>query len=246
MTATLELNSEALEEIVSAIAREHQLATDAMASSVEHAIAVGDHLLAAKKLVPFGQWEDWLDAHIVEWEMTSQWARSYMRIARYKDDVRKEGLVSIGAARKFLHSGIRRDARYDPILRKECDRLHKEGKGPKEIAVEVGVSKVTVWRWLNPKREAQLREKASRNSRAGKSALKVQERKAAAKKVGGELGEGYTLIRRALDCLEKASPEHALPVRREIRSAMNSLYNAEDAVSRAIKQEYANTHGGAA
>lgn len=224
-----------LDDLSTEIARQHVLVRQSMADSLNHAIATGELLLRAKAMVEVGHWDEWLSDQALIWDMSIEWARSYMRFARFKDLILAEQLPSVKAARKFLRQSNVQDVRVDPTRRLECDRLHKEGLSQKEIADELGVSAPTIWRWLNPEKEQKYRRLRARNSRAGRSALRAKERSDAAKRVGGDLGEGYGLVRLALDNLERAAAQQTGEARREIRSAMNSLYNAEDATAKAVK-----------
>jgi len=225
-----------LNDLAQEIGREHDAVRQSVSDSLTHSIRAGELLLEAKRLVEFGHWDEWLAEQALAWNMSIEWARSYMRFARYQDLILQQQLPSAKAARAYLRSSVVRDVRFDPTLRKECERLYKEGLTQKAISVELGVSQPTIWRWLNPQKELKYRRMRAKTSRQGRSALRAQDRKALAKKVGGDLGEGYSLVRLALDTLERAAVQHTGDTRRDIRSAMNSLYNAEDAVAQAVRK----------
>lgn len=224
-----------LDELAAAIGREHHAVTESLSASLNHAIRTGELLLHAKSLVEFGHWDEWLSDKAIEWNMTIEWARSYMRFARFQDELRAQRIPSAKAARAHLRQRVMPDVRIDPTKRMECDRLKREGWTQAAIAKELGVSQPTVWRWFHPEKELKYRRQRAKTSRAGRAALKKNERSTLAKRVGGDLGEGYALLRQTLDTLERAAAAHTGEARREIRSAMNSLYNAEDSVAKAVK-----------
>lgn len=227
------LRTLSIEELAAAVEHEHQQIGASVAASIEHAIRAGLLLLEAKSRLPFGDWQDWLALNTPG--VTMEYARIYMRVARNRELVREQMPPSLKAARKMLVKANVRDLRYDPELRTEARRLRKDGLSHKKIATELGCSTATVSRWLNPAAERRYRESRAKTSRTGRLALNQTKRVAAANKVGGDVAEGYALIRRSLDALERASTECSGEARTALRSAMNSLYNAEDAVSRAVK-----------
>lgn len=77
-----------LEQLAETANREFGLATSALEASVAHAILAGEALIAAKRVVPYGEWMAWLDAN---WQYTAVWAGSLMRLAAYADAVRSDG-----------------------------------------------------------------------------------------------------------------------------------------------------------
>lgn len=77
------------------IRREHEQASEAFASAVEHAIRCGELLTDAKAQVGHGGWGAWLDEHFPASERT---ARGYMRLAANRQRVADLGQTSIRAA----------------------------------------------------------------------------------------------------------------------------------------------------
>jgi hypothetical protein len=223
-----------LEDLVVAIAREHELVRSSLSNGLNHALRAGDLLLDARARIPHGQWGSWLADQ--DLNITMEHATTYMRIARHRDLVIRMGATTLGQARGLLASSSARDSRIDPTLVAEAQRLRASGLLLREIGEELGVSPNTVQRWVNPAAEERYRAKRRKMTRAGRSALRKEQRSKAARQIGGDLGEAYSLIRRALDLLENASTQHAKGTRRHIRSSMASLYNAEDEIARAIKE----------
>ena len=71
------------------------------------AICAGTHLLAAKKLLPHGRWQNWVKAHF---GASARTARSYMQIAKHygsPDEAAADGVRSIQAALNAIarHNG---------------------------------------------------------------------------------------------------------------------------------------------
>lgn len=224
-----------LDDLVREIRDEHRMVVQGLSTAVVHAIRAGELLLEAKTRLPYGAWGEWLSNNTPD--VTVEHARTYMRVARHRDRVLSETPSSLKAARKMLARTSARDVRVDPLARLECARLREEGFRHREIAAELGVSKATVYRWLNPEADERYRRYRAKTTRAGRAALKAQERLRLARSVGGDLGEGYVRLRATLVALQAAVTDPALSGEavREIRSAMHSLYNAEDALDRAMK-----------
>lgn len=213
---------------------EARAAVETSTEAIEHAIRAGDALLEARGRVPFGEWEQWLEDNVTE--MSTAWARVYMRFARHAALVRQEQPTSIRQARMLI-AGPARDSRNDPVIQAEAKRLHATGMTLKAIAEELDVSEMKVWRWCNPKAARKLAAKQRRRSMAGRRALQRGERDKIVKAQGGPVAEAYALVRRALQALETAATqEREADVKKAIRSAMGRLHNAEDEIVRAVKR----------
>lgn len=224
-----------LDELVVQIGNEHQSVSATMTAALSHAIRAGELLIEAKEIVPFGQWDKWLaERCATEWNLSLEWARSYMRIARNRELIEDNQIESLAAARRFLTVSGVGDSRVDPVKRTEAVVLRQQGLKQQEIADKLGVSQGTITRWLDPAKEKKYKETYRRTWIAARQALKRETAKRQAREIGGDLGEAYSLLRRCLDSLERAAADHDSDTRREIRSAMHSMYNAEDALNRAL------------
>jgi predicted transcriptional regulator len=221
-----------LDELAAQIDLAHRGFTESATAAVEHAIRAGELLLEARDVVPYGEWTVWL-AHNVE--VTAQHAQTYMRVARNAELVRRENPPSLKAANKLLTRASVRDVRVDPTLRLEAQRLRRDGLKHDEIAVELRFSQATISRWLNPSNEAKYRKKKAITSKAGRAALRRQERINDARKAGGSIAKSYGLIREVLDELQRAEAEYTGETRKSIKTAMHILYKVEDHIAKATR-----------
>jgi len=84
-----------LASLAEAANREHAACEAAYASAVDHAIAAGEALLAAKAQVQYGQWLQWMDDHFHGSRRTAQ---VYMKMARNAEAAHLAGQSSIKQA----------------------------------------------------------------------------------------------------------------------------------------------------
>lgn len=217
-----------LPELAEVANREHGLAIQAGTSMIQHAINAGEALLAAKEQVPYGAWQDWLADNFAH--STGQ---QYMRLARHKQLVIEGQATTIKGALRLLHGG--QDSRADPLLLAEVQRMRSQGLSYGAITEALDLPKTTVARWCNPKAERRRLARAHQRTIAGRRALNRQKRDRAATKAGGAVAEAYSLVRKALQACEQASKEtDNREVRKALSDATNRLYNAEDALIRAV------------
>lgn len=80
-------------ELTTEIATEHEAAQSAFRSAVEHAIRCGELLIEAKAQLPHGGWGEWIAGNFPASDRT---ARGYMRLARYGEEVNRQGLADLG------------------------------------------------------------------------------------------------------------------------------------------------------
>jgi predicted transcriptional regulator len=225
---------ETLAELAATANSEATLAFEAGTAMIQHAINAGEALLAAKRQVPRGQWEEWVADNF---DRSKAVATQFMRVARHKRIVIEGQATNFKGALRLLHRGDARDTRIDPVEVAEMKRLRKEGATYRAIADEIGVSVSKVQRTLNPASERRRLEKARRQTIAGRRALNRQKRDAAAKKAGGAISEAYAHIRKALEACERARDEaKTLDAKRAVQDATNRLYNAEDAIVKASRE----------
>lgn len=220
--------------LATTIREEQALAKEAGVSMIEHAIRAGEALIKAKRLVPRGEWEKWILEQFPDQNFVS--TRGYMRLARNQTEVRQLQPANMNQA--FLLLRDRKNEAYDPDLKEEVERLWATGDFPsmRQLAIHMDVNYARVWRWLNPEKAEAKRQLQRERSKAGRRALRRQEREASVFRHGGPLAQAYTLIRKALQDLQRANEvEKDRDVRREIASAMQSIYNAEDRIVKAVK-----------
>lgn len=225
-----------LRELANAAKREHAMVLNVGSEMIGHAIAAGDALLEAKKLVPRGGWEDWLVENL-DYSMTT--AQTYMRFARHREQLVDAQALTIAGARRLLHGAAQ--SNVDEDLQHEARRLRKTKRDGRpmaysDIAERLGVPQPTVWRWCNPEAERRRLAQARQRSMAGRRALKRQERDRAVKKKGGAVADSYAYIRRAALALDEAREDETDPeVKRHISAALDRLYRVEDEIVRASK-----------
>lgn len=222
------------ELLVDRVQQEHDLVKSSFQEAVAHAIQAGELLLELRSGIPHGQWTDWLSRRLPG--ITIAHATTYMRMARHRELIQSE--PSLNAARRALARADTADTRVDPVMVAECIALRGGGAKYKEIAETLSISIPTVSRILNPKAAKQHRRAQARTSKAARRALRLRERDARAKRVGGDLGKAYSLLRQCLDTLQSVEGSHGGEVAIEVRSAMRSLYNAEDSLDQAMKAAY--------
>ena len=76
--------SNSLVDLAARIRAEHLATSEALKSSVEHAIKAGELLLEAKAQLKHGQWLPWLSQHC---ELSERSAQLYMRIAKNREAI---------------------------------------------------------------------------------------------------------------------------------------------------------------
>lgn len=80
--------------LATAIQSEHDAATTAARTAIEHAIRCGELLTEAKAQVPHGGWAGWLAEHFPASDRT---ARGYMRLAAHADELAdRQALADLG------------------------------------------------------------------------------------------------------------------------------------------------------
>lgn len=133
------------------IEREHAAVVSAAESMLSHAIACGEALLAAKEIVPAGEFGAWLDRQM-PMGLRKSMCRHYMRLAALKEHVDHE--LSITSNIKLLRGMDPISAgtpRVDAEVKEEALRLHATGQFNRaEIARMVGVHKHTIYAWTDP------------------------------------------------------------------------------------------------
>lgn len=226
------LEALSLEDLRETIEREHQLVVQTGVAMIEHAIAAGEALLAAKTMVPRGEWEAWLTANFPDRHPKTH--RLYMRVAKFKDRVRAAAPATLSEAHKLLEGEAQRP--YEPAMRDAARQLRREGLTYAQIADELGASTYAVEGWCNPKTIERRRQRRRAESRAARRALTRQERDRDARKAGGSLAETYALLRKALQAAERAAEEAtSREVREAISAGVGRMHYAEDEIVKAVR-----------
>ena len=128
------------------------------------------------------------------------------------------------------------DSRIDEEARDEMRRLRREGLNYREIAARLEVPKSSVYRILNPAAHKRHLEQQKRLTVAARRALRQKEREADVRTRGGNVAEAYSLIRKALQELERAVElESDRDAKRHMQSGMARLHSAEDEIVKAVR-----------
>jgi predicted transcriptional regulator len=170
---------QSLGELATTINREHALAVQAAQSMLSHGLKAGDALNAAKVQMPHGSWLPWLEENT---NVSRPTAQTYMRCAYYRDQLEAAGIIGVKTADRFLRGfpAIPRSGSWVRAeIALEARRLHRAETSPSDIAEILGISRNSVYRYINPAYEARVRT-ASRNwhrrQAAAQKALAAQER----------------------------------------------------------------------
>lgn len=239
MSLVLAAPAPSLDALAEKVAREHSLVVEAGWSMVDHAIAAGEALLAAKRMVPSGRWEWWLEHSFDGVGVTPQTLRSYMRLARHAEVVREANPRTLQAAARLLRGSS--DSRVDGTLIARAKRMRADGQSYRVIGEALGVSEATVRRYVDRRRAEQQARYHRDRTHAARRALRRAERDADAKRAGGSVAHAYAHLRRTLESLERAiHAERDAEAKAAMHTAMNSLYNAEDSLNKAIRVSLAD------
>ena len=130
-----------LDALGNTIRHEIDLAQRAATKALEHAVAAGEALCAAKLRVPRGTWGRWLK----EQNIVPSTAATYMRIADFRDALAGRGVTTVNEAKQVLRdSGMRFTIRYDGELTYEIRKLLDEGATQGAVAEKLGISRRSV------------------------------------------------------------------------------------------------------
>lgn len=228
-----------LDELAELIETQINCSSFALRVSIEHAIAAGKYLLAAKELVERGKWKAWLAERFGASRVWS--LNMYMRVAAYEDEVRANGYIDLAQAHAALrgrapsnHSRFRSSIRT--LDRDELKNLKNQGASYRQLEEQFGVSKSAMWKLLNPERSKNLMRARKAKYRAAERALRREQDASVVKKAGGRISEAYSLLRRALQELDAAVPEATdIDVRRGLNGAIRDMHSAEDKIAQAVR-----------
>lgn len=158
-------NEVVLRDLAVTIRREADLALQAGQSMVLHAVACGEALLAAKEIVPCGQWMAWCEENLPTGYSRAT-CGNYMRLAGLKEHVDPACSITTnlqlvaGLEAPGYNKGV---PRFPPEIKQEALRLHATGEFTQiAIAQAVGTTKHTIRAWTNP---GYVRKPSKRRSR---------------------------------------------------------------------------------
>ncbi len=230
-----------LDDLAATANREHAACEGAAQTALGHAIACGEALLIARK--QFGSptnWRKWAEATLT---VTYRATGSYMRLATYRDELDED--MQVNEALRLLagkpdiaprgRPAVIPAERREAALRLVAD----EGLNASEAAREVGVSRATILRWVDPESHKAQSRRDQRRARAARLALREAERektiRAAVRKAGAGLAEAYSMAARLNDVLAQAEREAVSDEAREaLQDARAHYHRMSDAITRAL------------
>jgi hypothetical protein len=115
--ASAEQALDRLVELTGTAQREHHAVGHALGNALQHAMAAGDALLAARELVPAGQWL----AYLRKTDIGERSAQVYIRVAKRRADLEAQssaGPLSIAAALEFLKEPAPAKAKPRPKIKR--------------------------------------------------------------------------------------------------------------------------------
>jgi hypothetical protein len=197
--------------------REHAAVQEAGATMVQHAIAAGEALLAAREQCEPGRWLDWCADNFSHSYGT---VTLYMRIAKYRgvlEALDGPPVTSLVRARELLvgvgngpGAGFHGAAGYPKEVKEAAARMRDDGMSMWAISQTLCVNYGTVKEWFNPELVAKRREATNRRRRAILEAREAKRQaavKRAVSKAGGAVAATYSLAERMQDALGQAERE---------------------------------------
>lgn len=231
-----------------------QVAEQAAEPWIVHAIRTGEALIEARKRIPQGGWYGWLKS---ETEIGPDAAGRYIRVATYQAELPPDvprGRDEVLALLSGLPNATPLEM-YSEEVKIEARRLHSDGRSAEEIRRRLGggMSLTTIREWTDPDYLARRREQERQRKNAAKARRRAhremtkrarllleqqaerERRDAAAKRVGGDIGEVYSLIRKLTATIDRTATgavnkDHA----RALKSLNHRLFQVEDEIVRII------------
>ena len=115
--APAQAGSNSLPDLAARINAEHEAISGALQSGMQHAIAAGQLLIEAKKVVPHSGWLAWIGENCAFSERTAQ---AYMRVARslanMSDQAKAQRVADLSFRDALQHvpTGVNRDSQGAP------------------------------------------------------------------------------------------------------------------------------------
>lgn len=233
----VQLTEQRMSELARVANEEHQAVAEHAVGMVMHGVRAGEALATVRDRLPYGSWMAWLAENF---HATPHTAREYIRFAQHQELLKEHGITKYVEALRLVRS-VAAEGKPTPDERArqrlEAVELYKAGgTSLAKVGELYGVDGTTIRRWVNPDyAEAVARREAKREKEARK-ALQQQRRDRAARKVGGDLGKTYALIRQALQTADRQREESTSRDKRvALRGCLTALHEAEDQISRAIR-----------
>lgn len=225
-----------LNEVTASIRRCHLQVEKNGEALVESMIRCGQLMLQAKSLVPAGQWGKYVSEVLGIHRKT---AGTYIRFATYAEELRQKSPTTVHHARQVLADLGVPSVNDATNNKKEARAMKKLGKTYQQIADHFGVPKSTVSYWLNSENLNANKRKHSKLAQRAKKAEEMKRLKRSMKAAKDtDLSEAYSLVRKALEALQKAQEASTGDASQSISKAMSALYQAEDDIIAASRAKF--------
>lgn len=224
-----------LDELAETINREHEFVEQSFSAGVAHAVTCGEQLLAARSLVPKGNWCKWCEENL-SFSLAS--AGVYIRLASFSEIAKAAPSISAGvkmlaAAGKFLESDLER--KFDT---EDAQMLLDAGWSYTNIGKALGVSRNSVIMRLDPEQRArhnELSKARKKRKRVERDALRRQTIAEAASKAGGGIDRTFKAIRAAQREANNLSETGDTPETRQAATlAYRAMGRAEDEIAKIL------------
>lgn len=238
MTMVLE-STRTLDELAASINEGHSEVLAHIGAALQRAITIGEALIEAKRLVPYGQWEMWLNEHVT---LAHSVCRDYVRIATHQTLIPPH-IQGPAAAKIYLRdlpgsSGTRNTEIPDEVIL-TVKRLRSTGLSERKVAALTGVSKNTVARATAQPGTVRYDEGRAREQRRAdkrtQAILQRRRRDRGMAAIGGDWQEAYLGLRTATSAMVRAYAASDDPERQQaLKAAMSRVRYAEDAIANII------------
>ena len=224
-----------LDQIAARVRAQHALVQDNAARTVEAMIATGDALIEARALVAEGGLDEW--AKTVA-GLHPKTVRTYVKFAVHAELLREAQPKGTFEARRLLsQAGVPRLNSADVTTARAKD-LKERGLTNKAIGEQMGISGARVSQLLNKENARAKNAAAQRRRLEAQKALERKEQAAKVKKAGNKnVSEAYSLVRKALQELDRAMSETPLAKQKYLRLAQDEMYRAQDNIALALNTD---------
>lgn len=226
-----------LQELARLISREHHYTTELARRSLESAFLIGSWLTEVRdELKKYNlSWSRWIEENC---EFGTCSARSYVRLATYQAEIPEH--LGINDAILYIRglppasSGI--GVALPPEVREEAERLLQGGMSHAAVARALDISAGTVTDWATGRTERRnKRDKVKRRAKKARKALKREQAAKNARSAGGNISKGYSLIRQAIQEIDRARVQEKGEKKQHLDQCLYRLNAAEDEIGKALR-----------
>lgn len=228
-----------LGELAATVRSEHVLVLESAQSALLHARFAGEALVAAKDLVPRGEWVEWL---LASFDFKLSTAYNYMRVANRWDEITAHGYAGLSDAIRGIRQwrgagqvGRPGQHKYGESVYAEIRDLHAAGWSYTRVSKELGVSWHVVERAVDPDRARERERERNARARERRRAVKDLRRRELAKRAGGDIGAAFAGTLKLAETLAAAASVESDPSSKAaLNSALLRLYGVEDLIVKAL------------